>query len=98
MDQSSFDQVNKEFNHDGVWDRQGVKGYLALPCYNKADGIVQGKIANDCTGVESTVGPASENVAYQAADGTVIPQSFSMPGGGQQLTPPPGAAIANGPE
>lgn len=96
MDQKSFDDVSSKFNHDGVWDRQGVKGYLALPCFNKADGIVQGNIAQDCQGVQSTVGPAYENVTYQAADGTTVPQSLAMPGGGQQLTPPVGAVVPAG--
>jgi hypothetical protein len=96
MDQDSFNDVQSKFNHDGVWDRAGVKGYLALPCFNKADGLVQGNVAEDCTGVQSTIGPASENVTYQSADGTVVPESLSMPGGGTQLTPPPGMVVPSG--
>jgi hypothetical protein len=96
LDQTSFDNVQAKFERDGVWDRQGVKDYLALPCFNKADGIVQGMVARDCVGVESTVGTATENVSYIAADGTVVPGAPSLPGGGPQLSPPVRSILAPG--
>lgn len=96
LDQSGFDDVRAKFERDGVWDRQGVKDYLALPCFNKADGIVQGTVARDCVGIESTVGPATENVSYTALDGTVVPGAPSLPGGGLQLSPPVGSILPLG--
>ncbi len=96
LDRTAFDDVQSKFQRDGVWDRQGVKDYLALPCFNKADGIVQGTVTRDCVGVQSTVGPATENVSYIAADGTVVRGAPSMPGGGQQLSPPVGSIVSSG--
>ncbi|HEU4583570.1 MAG TPA: hypothetical protein VFS67_35170 [Polyangiaceae bacterium] len=93
LDKTGFQDVQARFERDGVWDRQGVKDYLALPCFNKADGIVQGTVARDCVGVQSTVGPATENVSYIAVDGTVVPGAPSLPGGGPQLSPPVGSIL-----
>jgi hypothetical protein len=73
-----------------------VKDYLALPCFNKADGLVQGVVAEDHVGVASAVGPATENVTYQAADGSLVPRALTMPGGGQQVTPAPGKLVPVG--
>jgi hypothetical protein len=91
-----FDDVQSKFQRDGMWDRQGIKNYLALPCFNRADGVVQVTVTRDCLGVQSTMGPATENVSYITADGTVVPAALSMPGGGQQLSPPVGSITAPG--
>jgi hypothetical protein len=87
LDEKSFREMELKHKKDGAWDRQGVKNELALPCANRADGIVEAKVLEDHVGVESTVGPATENVTYRAADGTVIERSLSLPGGGTQLSP-----------
>ena len=79
-----------------VCDRQGVKNHLALPCYNRADGVVQGQVAATHLGVESTCGKATETVTYQAADGTVVPGAKALPGGGQQFTPGLGKVVPLG--
>ena len=76
-----------------AWDRQGVKNYLALSSCNRADGLVQAMVSEDHLGVKSTVGKATENVTYQAADGTVVPRALTLPGGGQQVTPGIGKVV-----
>jgi hypothetical protein len=87
MDRETFESMQLQFKNGELWNRQGVKDHLALPCFNKADGIVQGQVTETHVGVESTVGKATENVTYQAKDGTVVPRAKSMPGGGKQVTP-----------
>lgn len=96
MDEAGFKDVESNFKHGEQWDRQGVKDYLALPCFNKADGLVEGVVAEDHVGVASTVGRATENVTYRAADGTLVPRALTLPGGGQQVTPAPGMLVPVG--
>ena len=93
MDEAGYKDVESKFKQGDLWDRQGVKDYLALPCFNKADGLVQGVVSEDHVGVESTLGQATENVTYQAADGTVVPRDLALPGGGQQVTPGLGKVV-----
>jgi hypothetical protein len=93
MDEAGYKDVASKFKQGELWDRQGVKNYLALPCFNKADGLVQGVVSEDHVGVKSTLGQATENVTYQAADGTVVPRALSLPGGGQQVTPGLGKVV-----
>lgn len=93
LDQNAYDDVAKLHKHGNHWDRQGVKNTLALPCFNKADGLVQAQVAEDHVGVRSIVGKATETVTYTAADGTVVPQALGLPGGGQQLSPGLGQVV-----
>jgi hypothetical protein len=96
LDENGFNDVKGKYEKDGVWDRQGVKNYLALPCNNRADTIVEGVVKQANTGVESTVSPAEENVTNIAPDGTVVPSVLELPGGGKQVTPGKGTVVPAG--
>ncbi len=87
LDKEGFKEVQDKFYKDGQWDRQGVKGYLALPCANRADSIVEAKVTKPQTALQSTIGPATENFSYVGADGQIQQQNLSMLGGGKQITP-----------
>jgi hypothetical protein len=96
MDKLTYENMQKNFKKGDLWDRQGVKEHLALPCCNKADGLVQGQVKEAHLGVESTVGKATEKVTYQATDGTLVPRSHALPGGGKQVTPGIGKVVPLG--
>ena len=64
--------MKRRFYRDGVWDRQGVKDYLALPCKNRADALDMVEVAEEHTLVKSTIVGAREKVRYIAEDGAVI--------------------------
>jgi hypothetical protein len=85
LDQDGFNDVQGKFYKDGEWDRAGVKDYLALPCYNRADAIVQGQVTVPQTALESTIAPATENTSY-IEGGEILQQTPSMAGGGSQIT------------
>ena len=98
LDQDGFNDVQSRF-YDAdtdAWDRQGVKDYLALPCFNRADTICNGVVNTDNTGLSSTIGQATENITYTSPDSTVIQGSGSMSGGGTQVTPAPGTVSPAG--
>ena len=87
LDEESFLEVKRRFYRDGVWDRQGVKDYLALPCKNRADALDMVEVAEEHTLVKSTIVGATEEVTYIAADGSKTVISHSMNGGGTQVFP-----------
>ena len=41
LDKDGLADVETEFFRQGHWDREGVKGYLALPCFNRANDMVR---------------------------------------------------------
>ncbi len=89
LDEESFLAVKQRFYRDGVWDRQGVKDYLALPCKNRADALDMVEVAEEHTLVKSTIVGAREKVRYIAKDGAVIKLDHRMSGGGTQVFPDP---------
>ena len=81
--------MKRRFYRDGVWDRQGVKDYLALPCKNRADALDMVEVAEEHTLVKSTIVGARERVTYFGADGAVVELRHEMNGGGTQVFPDP---------
>lgn len=65
------------------------KQALALPCTNRADGVVSAIVTKPHTGVESTVGPAADLVYKKNPNGTITRRPLPMPGGEKQVTPSP---------
>ncbi|MGR5149936.1 hypothetical protein ACQKP8_25745 [Photobacterium alginatilyticum] len=89
-DETSFLDVKTKYFKNGKWDKEGVKNYLALPCYNKADSIDIAKITQDTTVVESQIGKATELLQYTGANGyTTGLKPKNMSGGGKQVTVDP---------
>jgi hypothetical protein len=88
MTKEQYQEVKSKF-HDpatGGWDRHGVKQHLALPCYNKVDSFVTGRVTKPHTALSSSVGEAAETVIYRG--GTT---QHTMYGGGGQTSPLKGA-------
>jgi hypothetical protein len=90
MTQDEFSAVKSQYCSDGVWDRQGVKDYLALPCFNRADALVSADVTQDADALSTTINPAKETTFYTDEFGKrwIVPDNL-MPGGGPQVTPPP---------
>ncbi|GAB3528836.1 hypothetical protein [Photobacterium alginatilyticum] len=79
-----------KFYRGGKWDKEGVKNYLALPCFNAANAIDIAEITEDTSVVKSTIGQASELLQYKGENGyttELIPKL--MDGGGQQVAVKP---------
>jgi len=89
LDEESFLEVKRRFYRDGVWDRQGVKDYLALPCKNRADALDMVEVVEEHTLVKSTIVGAREKVTYYGANGKRVRIEHEMPGGGTQVFPAP---------
>ena len=75
-----------------VWDKKGVKGYLALPCFNRANEMISVELTEDQTEdqtvVKSTIGKATELLRYDGAEGdTTGTLGKIMGGGGTQISP-----------
>lgn len=87
LDEAGYQDVKSRFYKDGAWDREGVKNYLALPCSNRANVIDTATVAEPHTAVESTIGKATEQIAYTQDDYSTGMMGKIMPGGGTQVTP-----------
>ena len=80
--------VETEFFRQGHWDREGVKGYLALPCFNRANDMITVELTESQTVVKSTIGKATELLRYDGTDGyTTGTIGKIMGGGGTQISP-----------
>ena len=92
LDEASFKDVERKFYKNGSWDKEGVKGYLALPCYNRANAINTVAITQPTTGVSSSIGRATELIKYTDKSGyTTGTLGKIMGGGGTQVTVVPTA-------
>ncbi len=64
-----------------------MKDYLALPCFNAANQIDVMEVTKLTTGIQSTIGKATELLRYDGADGyTTGILGKIMGGGGTQIT------------
>lgn len=89
-DEAGFNSIKQQHYKDGVWDKEGVKNTLALPCYNRADSISMVEVTENTTAVQSTVGKASELIQYSDGSGYNTGMLGKiMPGGGTQATVDP---------
>ena len=88
LDEPSFRDVQDKFHRKGHWDREGVKDYLALPCFNRADQIDVMEVTRPTDAVKADIGSASELLRYQdpASNYTTDLMPKEMPGGGSQVT------------
>jgi hypothetical protein len=92
LTEDQFAEVKSKYESDDVWDRQGVKDYLALPCFNRADAVVSADVTQDAQALSTTINPATETTLYTDEFGKrwIVPDN-QMSGGGMQITPPPSA-------
>lgn len=87
MDEAEFKNVESKYFKNGQWDKEGVKNYLALPCFNRATDITTVQVTQPTTGLTSTVVKARELVKYTDSSGyTTGMLGKIMGGGGQQIT------------
>jgi hypothetical protein len=86
-DETGYQDVKTRFYKNGDWDKEGVKNYLALPCYNRADTIDTAEVTQKQFAIRSTIGLATEQIAYTNSDYTTGMMGKIMPGGGSQITP-----------
>lgn len=89
MDEAAYKDVKSKYYQNGNWDREGVKNYLALPCYNRADVIDTATVTEPHTAIESTIGKATEQIGYTKGDASTGMMEKAMSGGGTQITPNP---------
>ncbi|REL26621.1 hypothetical protein DXX93_08555 [Thalassotalea euphylliae] len=87
MDKKSYMDVEVRFYKNGQWDKEGIKNYLALPCYNTADTFEKIEVLEEHTLVKSTIGEASELIGYTRGDFSTGLTSKTMSGGGIQVSP-----------
>ena len=87
LDEAGYQDVKSKFYKDGVWDKEGVKNHLALPCYNRADVIDTATVTQSQTAIQSTIGKATEQIGYTRGDYSTGMLGKIMPGGGTQITP-----------
>ena len=79
--------VREKYFKQGHWDREGVKDYLALPCFNAASSIDVMEVIEPTTGIRAKIGKATELLRYDGADGyTTGTLGKIMGGGGHQIT------------
>jgi hypothetical protein len=91
-DSAEGQRLQAKYYRNGVWDKQGVKDELALPCKNRADAISMTTLKQDCKVLAAKVNPAAENTFYyRRYPGEVIEVPSTMPGCGAQCTPPQSA-------
>lgn len=92
LDEKAYQNVLKEYYKQGHWDKEGIKDYLALPCFNEASQIDVMEVTKPAIGVQSTIGKAAELIRYQGADDyTTGTLGKIMGGGGTQTTIDPSA-------
>lgn len=95
LDDAGFKDVQSKYYRDGQWDKEGVKNYLALPCFNRATDISTVQVTQHTTVVESRIVKARELIQYTEGSGyTTGMIGKIMPGGGKQITANP-AVLAN---
>jgi len=87
LDEAGYQDLKSKYYKEGVWNKEGVKNHLALPCMNRADVIDVSKVTESHNGVESTVGVAREQVSYTKDNYSTDMMGKIMPGGGKQITP-----------
>ncbi len=79
--------VEGKYFKQGHRDKEGVKDYLALPCFNGASQIDAMEVTQSTTGIQSTISKATELLRYDGADGyTTGTIGKIMGGGGSQIT------------
>jgi len=87
LDEAGMNDVKEKYFKQGHWDREGVNDYLALPCFNQASSIDVMEVTTPTTGIQSTIGKATELLRYDGADGyTIGTLGKIMGGGGSQIT------------
>jgi len=87
LDETGMDDVKEKYFKQDYWDKEGVKDYLALPCFNQASTIDVMEVIEPTTGVQSTIGKATELLRYDGVDGyTTGTIGKIMGGGGTQIT------------
>ncbi len=87
LDEAGMKEVKEKYFRQGHWDKEGVKDYLALPCFNAASSIDVMEVTEPTTGIQSTIGKATELLRYDGADGyTTGTIGKIMGGGGRQIT------------
>lgn len=95
LDETGYQDVKSKYCKDRVWDKEGVKGYLALPCYNRADAIDVAELTQATTAVESKIGRATELIQYGNKNGSSTElMGKIMGGGGNQVTVNPSVVKA----
>ena len=95
LDEAGYQKVKSKYYNDGVWNKEGVKGYLALPCYNRADAIDVAEVTQNTTAVESKIGRATELIQYGNKNGSSTELIGKiMGGGGNQVTVNPSVVKA----
>jgi hypothetical protein len=87
MDESMYQDVKGKFYKDGQWDKEGVKNFLALPCYNRAEVIDTATVTKPHAAIESTIAKATEQIGYTKGDYSTGMIGKTMAGGGRQITP-----------
>jgi len=85
LDEDGYNNIKRKFQKDGRLDSAGVKEFLALPCYNKADSLDLAEITEDTFGIESRIGGATETI-YSEVNGAISEVPKGMKGGGKQIT------------
>jgi len=87
LDETGMNEVKEKYFRQGHWDKEGVKDYLALPCFNSASTIDVMEVITPTSGVQSRISKATELLRYDGADsyttGTI---GKIMGGGGTQVT------------
>jgi hypothetical protein len=87
LDETGMNDVKEKYFKQGHWDKEGVKDYLALPCFNQASTIDAMEVTTPTTGIQSTVGKATELLRYDGTDSyTTGTLGKIMGGGGIQTT------------
>jgi len=87
LDEAGYNDIKAKHYKNGVWDKEGVKNSLALPCFNRANAIDVAEVTQPTTAVSSKVGKATELLKYEGKNGyTTGTLGKIMPGGGQQVT------------
>jgi len=90
LDEASMngeDGVKEKYFKQGRWDKEGIKDYLALPCFNAASQIDVMEVIKPTAAIQSTIGKATELLRYDGTDGyTTGTMGKIMGGGGTQTT------------
>jgi len=87
LDEAGMQDVREKYFKQGHWDREGVKDYLALPCFNAASSIDVMEVIEPTTGIRAKIGKATELLRYDGTDGyTTGTLGKIMGGGGSQIT------------
>jgi len=90
LDETSYKNVKSKFYKNGHWDKEGVKNYLALPCYNLANDVNRVQVTQSTTSVSAKIGKATELIKYTDKNGyTTGTLGKIMGGGGHQVTVSP---------